>query len=679
MMYKPIRLLCYAVNNKTMYMKKFSPLSLILWSWLLCGTMVWAQFTPSQQRQLDSLQTIVNTSKQDTAIAHAYLELSEILYVIDLDTLAALCNKAAAIADKNLKKDLSKQEVFSFKKTKAGALNNLGYYHKTRGRTAQGLAFYEESLALHEAIGDEKGAATCLTNLGALHDLQGDVQKALAMYERSLRIHESIGNDHGVAYALNNIAYVYQNQGEIDRALEYYSRSLTIREKIGYKRGIANALTNIGYIYYMKGDDELALDYLNKGLKLNVEMNAHDRIASNLTVIGGLYETNGETDEALKYYERGLIIRRKIEDKVGIATSLSSIGRIYLDKGYIKKAKNYISEGFAIADSLGYPSSVKHSAELMNRIAQREDDWKSALKYRNLYYTMRDSIRNAETEKEALKHRSKYEINKREQQIALLSTANELKEVKLERSRLLTMLITALLGFALVLILLAYRTNQKKKVITALLKEQNEAKTTIIKEIHHRVKNNLHIVNSLLRRQSKEVEDEAILDMFKKAQSRVVSMAILHEKMYNTDNLQNVNVKEHIEQLVRDLIKTYGIHRTIDLKFDIEPISLKMETLVPLGLIINELITNSLKYAFKGREKGLIYLKMKQQDDHSVELIIGDDGVGMNADINPESDQMGSAIVKTLVRQLNGTIVLHGNEGTAYKIVFEPITRLVRK
>jgi len=212
----------------------------------------------------------------------------------------------------------------------------------------------------------------------------------------------------------------------------------------------------------------------------------------------------------------------------------------------------------------------------------------------------------------------------------------------------------------------------KLKQRREFFKKENDQKTNMLKEIHHRVKNNLQIVNSLLRIQSSKIEDENIIQMFKKTQRRVLSMAILHEKMYQSENLKNLNAKEHFESLISDLVKTYGINKDIELDISIVPVNFTMDTLLPLGLIINELINNSLKYAFKNKEKGKISIHIKTTTREGFyELIIGDDGIGIEGDKALKSNQIGANLVHAFVKQINGTISIMDCSGTFYQIIFK--------
>jgi len=228
----------------------------------------------------------------------------------------------------------------------------------------------------------------------------------------------------------------------------------------------------------------------------------------------------------------------------------------------------------------------------------------------------------------------------------------------------------SILGFlALVYVVLKIRIGQ---INLRHFKAQNELKTTMLKEIHHRVKNNLQIVNSLLRMQSSTMDDIKTVEVFKKVQSRVLSMASLHEEMYKTDSLSMIDTKKHFEKLITDLVVTYRLDKDIKLNLDIDPVKLNMDTLIPLGLVVNELIVNSLKHAFVGRSSGLISVLLKKTGvEKKYKLQVEDDGVGMRCDTHIEN--MGSKLVRSFVRQLNGTVKRLDGNGTVYEIRFKAL------
>ncbi|MTK63751.1 MAG: PAS domain S-box protein [Methanobacterium sp.] len=205
--------------------------------------------------------------------------------------------------------------------------------------------------------------------------------------------------------------------------------------------------------------------------------------------------------------------------------------------------------------------------------------------------------------------------------------------------------------------------------IKSSLKEKN----ILLKEIHHRVKNNMQIISSLLSLQTKFVNDEEALDILKESQNRVRSMAIIHEKLYQSKDLSEINFGDYIESLVSNLFYSYNANNT-DIKpvYDVEDLSLNIDTAVPCGLIISELVSNSLKYAFPTKKEGEILVSLKFRNG-KYELIVSDTGVGMPEVDVDNLDSLGLLLVFNLTEQLDGDITINRNHGTEFIISFEEI------
>jgi len=230
----------------------------------------------------------------------------------------------------------------------------------------------------------------------------------------------------------------------------------------------------------------------------------------------------------------------------------------------------------------------------------------------------------------------------------------------------------------------AYRTLGVVSDITDIktseerLKSLLTEKEALLKEIHHRVKNNMQIVISLLNLQEEHVKSEETKTVLTDSQSRIMSMADIHENLYRSHDLSHIDFKEYIKKLISDIFSTYGV-QTDKIKFMLvmEDNEQNMETAIPLGLIINELVTNSLKHAFPEKGKGTIIIEMKTKNKDEYELIIADDGIGMPEEIDIK-ESLGLQIVNTLVNQLNGQITQDISQGTKNIITFKELPYIKR-
>ena len=207
---------------------------------------------------------------------------------------------------------------------------------------------------------------------------------------------------------------------------------------------------------------------------------------------------------------------------------------------------------------------------------------------------------------------------------------------------------------------------------TQEISRQNEEKSLMLKEIHHRVKNNLQIISSLLNLHAETIQDKRVLSLFEDLRHRVNSMALIHEKMYQSKNLVNIDIGGYIDELIRTLIDAYDSNKNIHLRSDIGAIEFKIDTIVPLGLILSEIVSNSLKYAFEGREEGEISVSMKKIGTNLFSLEVGDNGTGVPKEVDfKTTDSLGMQLIRMLTEQLNGDVTISNHAGTHYKIVFK--------
>lgn len=204
-----------------------------------------------------------------------------------------------------------------------------------------------------------------------------------------------------------------------------------------------------------------------------------------------------------------------------------------------------------------------------------------------------------------------------------------------------------------------------------------EEKETLLKEVHHRVKNNLQTVSSLLSLQSRSISDDKISSIIKSSQNRVVSMAMVHEMLYKRDDyLSKIELEPYVKELCDYLVRSVrGSNDRVKVNLDIEDLKLSIDTVIPLGLIINETITNALKYGITEDYKGKIQVSVKKIGDKRYEMLLGDNGIGYSQDIHPKTtNSLGLKLIYNLSRQLRGTIMRdYSKKGTYYRIEFEEI------
>lgn len=489
-------------------------------------------FTPDEQRQLNSLNQIISKNKHDTSVSSAYVGLSEMLYVSNIDTLKYLCEIAKDIAEKNLaKSSLKAAEKKAFRITLADALNNIGY----------------------------------------VYDIKGDIPRALEYYNKSLMIQEETGYQEGMVSSLNNIGYIYMNKGDSSLALEYYHRSLKIEEAMGYQEGMASSLNNIGIIYSDEGDFSLALEYYYKSLKIKEEIGDKKGVAYSLNNIGNIYNIQGDFSLALEYYHKSLKIKEEIGDKKGVAYSLNNIGRIALEQGDLREAKTLATKSLELSNELGFPAIIRNASKLLSDVLKKEDNYEEALKMHELYITMRDSVLNQEIRNAALKKKAQHQIEKKETKIKLLDKENEIKEAKIIYQRNIVIGVT--IGILMLLLLLwrlstknaslklASRTLEASNKTISMQKDQGETNLAKLKHRNVNLKEQIETLKSpethIITLNSSGLRLDINKIYYIESQNRYVLITYHAEKVESI--YERTSLKDFIQNLPPDFVQ---IHRS---------------------------------------------------------------------------------------------------------------------
>ncbi len=585
----------------------------------------------------------------------------------------------------------------------AATLNNMGNIFEDQGDYQKALEYFERSLSMKQATGDQPGIAMVAGNMGIIYNNQGQYQQAVDHYQLGLDIYDSLENYAGVARLSVNIGLVYQNQGNFDKALDHYRRAFNISTKMENEDGIGSALHHIGMIYFYLKDYDQALAYARQSLEIREKLGKPTNIAKTLSNIGEIYKAEKEYPKALEYFQRSLQLKEANEDRLGMAFSYTEIGQLYQEqeeydkageqyesglaiyeslgandgratvlqgmgainyaKGRLTLARSYGEEALSLATEAGNTSVIQAASFLLYQVYKRSGDAVKALEMHERSVQMSDSLERDENRSAVFRYEYQQQAladslsNQQEKALAELEYNSQLNQQRLQ------------LGFAIgaggllaILVAVLYRTSRMRQRTNQLLSDQNkeiEAKSEqnelLLKEIHHRVKNNLQTISSLLYLQSAHIKDADIKQAVAAGRHRVESMALIHQKLYQRDNLAAIEMKDYLSNLGLSLLNTFTDQPDrIQFHIDMDELDLDVDTAVPLGLIVNELITNSLKYAFPGGREGNIRLSLRQLPEDKLELQVSDDGVGM---ANKEGGtSFGSQLIQLLTAQLGGSI-----------------------
>lgn len=511
------------------------------------------------------------------------------------------------------------------------------------------------------------------TNLiGMTYHVSGEINKALGYYIEALKGYELLKDSLYMGISMNNIAACYQFRKEPKETIEYYEKALNIFQKINNKQWIANVSYNLGNQYANLRNFNKALNISRLALKSFRDLSDKNSEGLAYTQLGSIDMELNKLAEAITYFQQSNQLINLENDPIAVGINYENLGAVY---GKIGQYKDGESNLLKAIDIFRKHQSLEHLTKSLAAIKTLYAKWgkfQEAFLYGEEFQKANDSLFNSTKDERMLETIKKYDLEKKEQQINLLNSQNELKDFKIKKSEeeavfyglgILGLIILVGIGFYLYQVKkkTSEELSQKNAIITKALHE----KEVLMQEIHHRVKNNLQVVSSLLSIQSRHLTDNQAIEAIKEGQNRVKTMGLIHQSLYQENDFRGVNMKNYISKLIKNLFNSYNIQpEKIQLKTEISELNLDIDTVVPLGLIINELVSNALKYAFPDDKKGTILLRANLENERFI-LQVSDNGIGLPEGFSLEkTNSMGYQLIQSFVSKLSAQLTVSSENGT---------------
>jgi two-component sensor histidine kinase len=534
--------------------------------------------------------------------------------------------------------------------------------------------YYAQSYAFAKMHSDTMGIAKALLNLGVNKFYIGMLDSAAMYYERGLRLFEAIDNNKYIAMSLNNLGQVYSRLDKYEEASTAYKNSLKYKIERKDTVAIVNTYFNLASLSIAQQDYEEGLRFSEETLKMAQALKDSVDIGEayiNMT----LSLTNLERiDEAAYFLEQALAYRPAFKNEKTMLDLHSSAADLYMKQQVYTAARFHLVEMRKYLRMDAFSKTQMKYYQLSYEIEKIEGNAVKALGFLEKYQEIKDNYMSESVQNSVADLEKKYQTEQKELQITQLeleSQKNALKLVESQNQRNLFisgfLIILSVAGFTY------YRYRNKKKT-SDLLSNKNlqitvalEERETLLKEIHHRVKNNLQVISSLLSLQAGSLDNEAAVEAVREGQHRVRSMALIHQKLYSADDVRGVDLQDYFENLVHELKQAYGAHE-IDSQVNTSGLKLDIDTVIPLGLIMNELITNALKYAFEHTKKAKLELTMIEEEE-TLRVILKDNGVGMDQSTIEKSNAFGWKMIRSLSRKVKADIQVTNDKGTTITLL----------
>jgi two-component sensor histidine kinase/tetratricopeptide (TPR) repeat protein len=642
-----------------------------------------------------------------------------------LESRIATERGTAALASQLTKKALDYSLANDLKKESA-AIYTLMAMEVAYNDVTKKVAYFQRSALLYKQAGAFYNEAETYSALSILYNSTDDTALSVKYAREALKIKRSIkSNDlfkeftmlalnlrvqgnykDALAYALaaerttENImpddqwlSIIYDLLGTIcsefkfyKKSVTYYKKAIGIAKKNDDNEGVYAITLNTARGLYNRGKTAEALEILNSGFKHYPGKECDTEYPAIYILI---YCDLKQYDKAKQYYQQLLQCSESnaISHKDHIAREKMYYAMIHylLHTGQANKTYVYINELKELAKINNDLLNLSQLERVHFQSDSATGKYLSAIQHLKDHKKLNDSLFNSNSRKQFAGLQLKYETEKKDRNIKVLTQQGRLQEAKIYNDTILRYVFTGSLVVLLLFIGLLYNRSRLKQRINKRLQlkqlqinEQNELlkkllteKEWLLKEIHHRVKNNLQIVISLLNTQSAYLDNEDALMAIQNSQHRMHAMSLIHQKLYQSGNVARIDMSWYIYELVNYLRECFDSNRRMNFILDTEKVELDVAQAVPLGLILNEAISNAIKYAFPSNNKGVVTITLKNLEESTYQLVIADDGIGLPDGFELENrDSLGMNLMIGLSDQLDGTFKVKNHNGLHVIITF---------
>ncbi|HTF20351.1 MAG TPA: histidine kinase dimerization/phosphoacceptor domain -containing protein [Chryseolinea sp.] len=520
--------------------------------------------------------------------------------------------------------------------------------------------------------------------MGTAYGFQGDNKQALDYGLLALKTAENVGDTSFQLCQINNaIARTLVRLNDRQKAIYYFNNALSVAEKYNDRSSIYVVGTNLALNWANLGDPKRALRIVKeisakyeKPNETNVNFNLLRCYILSFTLLKQYASAQPYCDQLLEMFDNVGIGEFGMIEVYAVAINF------YISSGQHELAIRYLKKHKELSEKVADLSLRAANHKLWFALDTARHNYHAAVAHLQNYIRLNDSLYNETKSKQIAELQIQFETEKKEkdilvkgQQIAVLTKERQLKDMNLERLRFIknaTLYGSLLLLVTGVIFYRQYRRKQRDSDTISRMNKQLQHSLTekewLIKEVHHRVKNNLHTVICLLESQAVYLEKDA-LQAIEKSQHRIYAMSLIHQKLYQNDDLSTIDMSIYLEELIGYLKDSFDAQR-IDFKLNVEPVHLNLQQAIPVALIINEGVTNAIKYAFSGISLPAVLISMSQTTE-MVKLVISDNGSGFELKEEDEGKSLGMQLIRGLSKELKGRVQIDTIRGTTLTIEFQ--------
>ncbi len=621
---------------------------------------LFSYYSQAQERKgIDSILKIATKTQSDSLKAIFFQEVSKKYAPGNFDSAIFYAKKslehAKKIADTNL-------IIESYKSI------SLTYDHQYKIDST--LVWYNKALTIAEKSKNIPQLIKLYNHIGIAYFYKKSYDKSIENLYKSLEYSEQINDSVGIARCCNNIGYIHEKRESYTEALSFYLKSLAIKEQFDSEKSLIPSLMNISNISFRNDDFEDGKNYLLRALAISKKVKDTSFIALNYSYLAISYANNNQLDLSNFYLQKSLKFKENIKDKYRYGQLLYDLAGTYAKMNAFKEAEKSYLEGIAINGAVRSEVIEKSYKELSD-LYRKNKKYAKALIYYDKYSQLKDSTYSIEKDKAISDIETKYRTEKKEQQINLLKINVKQQKTK-QRLWIWLAGLAVLLALFSVFFFFSYKNRSAELEKKNLLINKTLAeKETLLKEVHHRVKNNLQVIASILSLQIRYLKNPKAITAIEDSQNRINSISLIHQKLYSEESITAIRMRDYIDDLAYSIISSlhYDTDK-INYSSQVDNLLLDVDTVTPIGLILNELIINSLKHNPNADSLDLFISLSKK--DNLLNLTIKDNGKGVPTDFEyKKTASYGMKMIESLAKKLKATIDFKNDNGLTVSLIIK--------
>lgn len=540
--------------------------------------------------------------------------------------------------------------------------HNTGLCYFRLGEYIISRDYFEQAIKFSKMGGDELKTAHYQISLGALYQKQDMLQLSMQYSMKALAVAEKHGEKGLMAIVFNTIAGIQNTLENYKEALNYYFQVIDICKETENQTGISKAYNNIGNVYKKAGRFTMAKTFYFKSIVIKQNLGETSSLASTYKNLGDACMKINQLDSAALYYNKALENSRIIEHESKSVSVIIALAKLHFQVEEFNSALLFLERISKLNEKeIGQDLLLKYY-KTSKEVYIATKQYKKAIHFSDLYDLKKDEIFDADKTKGLNELRFQYETNKKDETIKHLNEVDVLKSKSIKiRNRgiaimIISLLLISILAFGL---FRAYGRKKKDNVYIKLL----------MQEARHRIQNNLQLLSSILRLYSDQVNEEH-RDAVMSAEHRVQSIVLLNQQLELEKNTSHIPLANYLQSLAESLIEAYTLEDQIQLDINLSELQVPAHQAIHLGLISNELITNSLKYAFDGIPHPNIRIDCVLLEEKLCKFVVQDNGIGLDSD-NQGHSSFGMGLIKDLSDQLYGEILMENRDGFYFQMIFK--------